>query len=551
MLQQLSIQNFALIDQVEIHFEKGLSVITGETGAGKSILLGALGLILGNRVDHSTLKDSSRKCIVEGTFDLSGYRLKAFFEKHDLDYADQSILRREVNGAGKSRSFVNDTPCTLEVMKLLGSQLIDIHSQQQSLLINDPLFQLSILDALAENQKSVLQYQQDYRAHQQLQIELKQAKEKVTESKKQEDYLNFQFQELESLNLQKGENEALEEEQNRFANSEEILRSLGQIQHIVSEREENLIGSFSTVKNLISKIKKYDTSFETLSERLNGLRIELEDISAEVEEKAASFEYHPERHQIVEDRLSEIHRLQQKHLLSEADDLLELKSEIEQQLLSITDSEGIIEKLEKQLSERRIALEEQSQSLTKRRLAVLPNLEEKVRKTLVSLGIPHAQLKVEHEMLTEFSKNGKDQFQFLFSANKGIVLSVVSKTASGGETSRLMLAIKQILADHQQLPTILFDEIDTGVSGEIAEKMGEILAKMGAKRQVISITHLPQLAAKGTHHYYVYKEVVNERSMTQIKQLKEEERVEEVAKMLSGKNLTEAAMNNAKELLAQ
>ncbi|MBL4709675.1 MAG: DNA repair protein RecN [Flavobacteriales bacterium] len=550
MLQQLFIQNFALIDQVDIRFEKSLSVITGETGAGKSILLGALGLILGNRVDHSALKDSSRKCIIEGLFDLSAYKLNHFFEQHDLDYSDQSILRREINGAGKSRSFINDTPCTLELMKQLGSQLIDIHSQQQSLLINDAQFQLNVLDALAGNQKILVQYQTDYTEFQKLQIELKQVQEQAVESKKQEDYLNFQFQELESLNLQIGENKGLEEEQNRFAHGEDILKNLGQIQQVINEEDGNLIANLNIVNQLISNIERFDISFVTLSERLNGLRIELEDVSAEIEGKAEAFEYDSERHQMVEDRLTEIHRLQQKHLVLDADELIELKSEIEGQLVSITNSEGKIEALTAQLEQKESELEKQAQLLRKKRLAVIMSLEKKVQKTLVNLGIPYAQLKVKQESLTLFSKNGKDQFQFLFSANKGIEPSLISKTASGGETSRLMLAIKQILADHQQLPTILFDEIDTGVSGEIAEKMGEILAQMGEKRQVISITHLPQLAAKGAHHYFVYKEVVKERSMTKIKQLKGEERVEELAKMLSGKNLTEAAMNNAKELLA-
>lgn len=549
MLQQLSIQNFALIDQVEIDFYNGLSVITGETGAGKSILLGALGLILGKRADHSVLKDSNRKCIVEGTFKLKSYDLQAFFIEHNLDYSDESILRREINGNGKSRSFINDTPCTLEVIKKLGIQLIDIHSQQQTLQINDASFQLKIVDALANNSSLLVDYKLTFEGYQNVTKKLAEFKIHIAEAKQQEDYLNFQFEELDKLNLQPEENDKLEQEQSRFANSEEILRNLSLGQNILSDKEENIIDQLGTFKQTLVQSEKFDEDFTSLLERVKSTLIELEDVASELESKAQLFEYDPERHQFVEQRLGEIHRLQKKHNCTQADDLIQIKEEIETQLLGLNNSDEALEKLEKELEKLESQISKQCKLLTKSRVSVLRKFEKQVQETLTHLGIPFAQLDVKHNILEEYSKNGKDAFDFLFSANKGIEPSVVSKTASGGETSRLMLAIKEILAKHQQLPTILFDEIDTGVSGEIAEKMGTILANMGKQRQVISITHLPQLAAKGEHHYFVYKDDANERSTTQLKKLSQEERVAELAKMLSGAIMTEAAMNNARELL--
>tara|TARA_B110000046_G_scaffold57595_2_gene64437 strand:- start:117234 stop:118889 length:1656 start_codon:yes stop_codon:yes gene_type:complete len=549
MLQQLSIQNFALIDRVEIDFYSGLSVITGETGAGKSILLGALGLILGNRADHSVLKDSSKKCIVEGSFNLKNYSLQNFFEENNLDYSDESILRREMNGSGKSRSFINDTPCALDVLKKLGVQLIDIHSQQQTLQINDASFQLKIIDALANSGDVFKSYKLGFRSYLELKKNISTFQADLAEAKQQEDYLNFQFEELAKLNLQEGENETLEQEQRRFANSEEILKNLSLGQNLLSDNEENITDQLALLKQGLAQSERYDESFGELLRRVNSALIELQDIASELEDKAQLFEYDPERHQYVEERLGEIHRLQKKHLCVNADDLIDKKESIETQLLGATNSDEALKKLQIELVEIEKKIEEQSIQLTKGRISVLDTFQQQVENTLKHLGVPFAKLVVKHQKLSEYTKDGKDAFNFLFSANKGIDATIVSKTASGGETSRLMLAIKEILAKQQHLPTILFDEIDTGVSGEIAEKMGEILANMGSQRQVISITHLPQLAVKGEHHYFVYKDVVDERSITQLKKLSKEDRVGEVAKMLSGATMTEAAMNNARELL--
>ena len=549
MLQQLSIRNFALIDRVEIDFYSGLSVITGETGAGKSILLGALGLILGNRADHSVLKDSTKKCIVEGSFKLENYSLQKFFEDNNLDYSDESILRREISGNGKSRSFINDTPCTLDILKNLGVQLIDIHSQQQTLQINDSSFQLKIIDALANSSNLLKEYKVNFRNYLELKKKISAFQLEISEGKQQEDYLNFQFEELHKLNLKEGENETLEQEQRRFANSEEILRNLSLGQSLLSEKEENIVDQIASLKQLLAQTERYDESFVELLARVNSTLIELQDVASELEDKAQLFEYDPERHQFVEERLGEVHRLQKKHQCMDADDLIEKKENIESRLLGLNNSDEALRKLEVELKNLENTIDEQSNLLTKGRISVLDGFQEQVENTLKNLGIPFAKLDVKHQKLLEYTKDGKDAFDFLFSANKGVDPAIVSKTASGGETSRLMLAIKEILAKHQQLPTILFDEIDTGVSGEIAEKMGTILANMGRQRQVMSITHLPQLAAKGEHHYFVYKDVVDERSITQLKKLSQEDRVGELAKMLSGATMTEAAMNNARELL--
>ena len=551
MLTHLHIQNFALIDQIEIDLSRGLSVITGETGAGKSILLGALGLILGKRADHTILKNKGRKCIVEGSFFIKDYPLKALFDKYDLDYSEESTLRREINGNGKSRSFINDTPCTLDVLKLIGGQLIDIHSQQQSKQINDPLFQLEVLDALAKNSELLQKYKLSYSIFKSLKIKFAEATAAALTLSKEQDFLNFQFKELESLDLKKGENEALEIEQIRFSNSEDVLNSLQQIQLLLEEDEDNLISKMGKLKQLISTVSKFDSGLDGFVERTQSLYLELQDMNSELSDKASDFEYQPERHQLVEERLGEIHRLHKKHGVESVEDLMELKNTLEEQLISISSSDERLDKLKQSIQGERNKLENFSSQLTKKRLAVISALQLKVEGTLKSLGISHAQFIVSFEPKNDFSSVGKDSFQFLFSANKGVVPTLVSKTASGGESSRLMLAIKDILAEHQQLPTILFDEIDTGVSGEIAEKMGAILSTMGEKRQVISITHLPQLAAKGNHHYFVFKDDSSERSITQIKRLTTDERLEELAKMLSGAKLTVAAMNNAKELLHQ
>lgn len=549
MLKQLSIQNFALIDELNIQFSEGLSVITGETGAGKSILLGALKLILGERADHSSLKNQSEKCIIEGTFSVANYDLKALFAEADLDYWDETIIRREISPQGKSRSFINDTPTTLEVLKKLGEKLIDIHSQHQSLQINDADFQLNVIDALASNDNLKRTYDLQFDKYLELRNQLKEVEHQAAEAQKEEDYLRFQFEELEALNLQAGESEELEKEQEFLANSEEILRNFSQIDGLLSQGDENALEILKQVKVLMNQSSRFFSDMEDLNQRFQSTLIELEDIAQEISNKAESLEFDPNRQQLVEERLGEIHRLQKKHLLEDAEKLIDLKTDLDHKLLSISDYEVQIEKLRKEFEDAKTALYQSADRLSKSRLNVIHKICKQVEISLKKLGIPHAQFNIEHQLLTEVQQNGRDSFDFLFSANKGMPPQKVAKTASGGEISRLVLSVKALLAEHQQLPTILFDEIDTGVSGEIADQMGSLLSEISTKRQVISITHLPQIAAKGQSHYFVYKSNDEERTKTQMRELSKEERLSEIAKMLSGKNLTEAAVNNAKELL--
>ncbi|MEQ8624534.1 MAG: DNA repair protein RecN [Vicingaceae bacterium] len=551
MLKQLSVQNFALIDQIKIDFDNGLSVITGETGAGKSILLGALSLILGNRADHDSLKDKTQKCIIEGAFDVSNYDLKSFFDHVELDYADNTIIRREINPQGKSRNFINDTPTTLGVMKSLGSRLIDIHSQHQSLKINDAVFQLEVLDALANNQTRLSNYQAIYSEFKQLSAKLDELRGEAAESKTQEDYLNFQFEELEALSLKEGEVEGLEIEQERFANSEEIINNMSQLITGLSQGETNVVDSLSQLKQLLSQTEKFDASLKEESERLTSLHIELLDLAAELESKAENFHHDPERQEIVEERLAEVHRLQVKHQLATADELIPLKIKLEQQLEAISTVDLQIIATEKELNKSKKDLEDLAIQLSKKRNEASKKLILAVENTIHQLGMQYAKLEVSHTNREDFNQYGLDDFEFLFSANKGMQPQLISKTASGGEISRLMLAIKRVLAEYKQMPTILFDEIDTGVSGEVANQMGIILEEIASQRQVISITHLPQIAAKGKSHFYVYKQEGGERSVSQMKRLNHDERVEEIAKMLSGSKLSEAARINAKELLSQ
>jgi len=551
MLHHLSIQNFALIDQLNIDFDKGLSVITGETGAGKSILLGALRLILGERADHNSLKNSEQKCIIEGTFKVTDYQLQQFFESNDLDYWEETIVRREISPQGKSRNFINDTPTTLEVMKNLGRKLIDIHSQHQSLQINDPAFQLKVIDALAGNYYLKEKYKKAYNTYTEDLEALAHLKNKASEAKKEEDFFKFQFEELSALALKDGEAKELSQEQEQLANSEDILRNFSQMEAMLSEQEGNVIEMMQQLKRLFAENSNYLPDFKELSDRFQSTTIELEDIAQDLSQQASSYEFDPNRQLYVEERLGEIHRLQQKHQLGDAEELLILLDEFDEKLQVISNYDDQIKKLENALFNSEKLVLELAEELQTKRLSVLPQLEKSVVKSLQQLGIPHADFKVEHQESEKVQKSGKDTFQFLFSANKGIPPQQLAKTASGGEVSRLVLSIKSLLASKQKMPTIIFDEIDTGVSGEVADQMGTVLNKLAENMQVISITHLPQIAAKGAAHFFVYKADEGERSTTQIMQLNEKDRLNEIAKMLSGKNLSEAALNNAKELLNQ
>ncbi|MEQ8909587.1 MAG: DNA repair protein RecN [Vicingaceae bacterium] len=549
MLKQLKVQNFALINQLEIKFEDELSVITGETGAGKSILLGALRLILGERADHGSLMNSHEKCVVEGQFSIKDYELESFFSRHDLDFWEETVLRREVTPQGKSRSFINDTPATLAVMKEIGGYLVDLHSQHQSLQLNEPAFQLEVIDALANTSLQKAAYGKLYFSWKDKLEAFNHLQERVQEAKRDQDYWQFQFDELEALDYKTGEESELNQEQEKLAHSEELIQQAQELASLLEEAEPNAIDLLKQAKGMIEQSERYMAELKPLSERFNSTLIELEDIKQELLEQFESIEHEPKRLEWMEDRLGEIHRLKKKHAIEEADQLVPIREELDRKLAEAGDFDAQLESMISEIKSLESALKEEGKKLSKQRLSVLPHLEVSVKETLQGLGIADAVLKVAHTTLETPTANGLDTFNFLFSANQGVAPQKLANTASGGEISRLVLAVKALLAEKKDLPTILFDEIDTGVSGEVADKMGVVLSKMAQNRQVISITHLPQIAAKGKQHFFVYKQSDAGKTYSQIKQLSQSERIDELAKMLSGSKTTEAALNNAKELL--
>ena len=550
MLKSLSVQNFSLIDNIDLKLEDGLTVITGETGAGKSILLGALSLILGERVKHDALKDKAKKCIVEGEFELKDFRIQQLFDDFDLDYEELIVFRREVTPLGKSRNFINDTPTTIDVMKRIGRELIDIHSQHQSLKINDKNFQLDILDSLASNKKAVEDYYKKYQAFQQVKKKLLEKKEYAGNSKKQEDYLLFQLNEIDALALEVGEIEELESEQQFFANREEVVHHFKLIEHIVSAEGGNLLGQFNQIDSSIASLQAHLTKMEEIKKRFDSLKIELDDLVREIESYESNFQFDPDRQRFVEERLTEIHHLQRKHGFETTNQLVKFRADLEKELNNIAHVDEEIKQLEQAVEEQEKQLYKDASEISKKRLAVIQKFETELQNILKELGMPNIEFKIDHLRKETIDSSGIDEFEFLFSANKGLPLKKISSTASGGEISRLMLGIKLILAEHKRLPCIIFDEIDTGVSGEIADKMGSMLEQLGVNCQVLSITHLPQIAAKGENHILVYKEEKENITRTSLRKLSGDDRISEMAKMLSGEKLSEAAINNARELLS-
>lgn len=551
MLKQLSIQNYALIEESAIAFPSGLTVITGETGAGKSILLGALGLVLGQRADTGILSNKGKKCVIEAVFNISQYKLKSFFKEQELDYEEETTIRREINPEGKSRAFVNDTPVNLNVLKQLAEQLIDVHSQHETLLLNDAEFQFEVLDAFAglKEEKSV--YKSAFRELKSKERKLKDLVEQELQSKKDADYLNFQFTELEQVNPVPGELKQLEEESDTLNNAEGIKSALSKAGYAVSGGEENLLSNLVSVKSLLNPLGKYGKRFEELAARVNSLVIELKDISAELADAEESVSFNPQRMQEVDAKLDQLNRLLKKHNLKDEAGLLELKAGLEQKLQAIGTLEHEIEKLNKEVKSETKAIQQKATALSEKRKAAIPKIEKNIREMLADLSMPNAQFKIECTQSESFHINGSDDLKFVFSANKGGEFKELHKVASGGELSRLMLCIKSQIARLTALPTIIFDEIDTGVSGDVAHKIGNILEKISGDMQVISITHLPQIASKGKHHLFVYKHDLDEKTVSNIKVLKNEERVLEVAKMLSTGKPTETAIQNARELISQ
>lgn len=552
MLQSIHIQNYALIDKLDIDFTPGFSVITGETGAGKSIILGAIGLLLGQRADVKAIKNGTSKCIVEARFCIASYGLESFFQELDLEYdPEECILRREVYASGKSRAFINDSPASLNQMKALGEKLIDVHSQHQNLLLNKEGFQLNILDILAQDEKQLEAYKQVYRHYKDISNTLEELIIQAEKSRQDEDYLRFQLEQLEEASLHSGEQTELEQEAETLSHTEEIKANLYKAQQLIDGTEAN--GILSQTKDCQQALQNISNVYPSASEwveRLRSCYIELKDIAHDLSVAEAETEFNPERLDYVNERLNLIYNLQQKHRVTTIEALLELAENYRHQLNDISSFDERIAELNQQKEALYNKVLEQARQLTNLRTKSAHHIEEQMKKLLIPLGMPNVRFAVELTSRKEPDLNGLDNVTFLFSANKNGALQNVASVASGGEIARVMLSLKAMIAGAVKLPTIIFDEIDTGVSGSIAEKMALIMRDMGRQnRQVISITHLPQIAARGTTHYKVYKKDTETGTNSYIHRLTPEERVKEIAHMLSGSVLTEAALNNARALL--
>jgi DNA repair protein RecN (Recombination protein N) len=549
MLQSIRIQNFALIEETEIQFNDGLTVITGETGAGKSILLGALGLTLGNRFDTNALNNKDKKCIIEARFDLSKYQLKSFFVENELDYEDVTSIRREITVEGKSRAFVNDTPVTLAIIKELSEQLIDIHSQHETILLKENHFQLELVDAFAKTTALYFDYKKQYFSLQKLKKQLAEFLEQELQAKKEFDYFQFQFTELEEANLKIGELKLLEDESETLENAEFIKGNLVKASVVINGGDENVLSAIAQLKQGLQSISKFGSQFNELYERINSLSIELKELNADINSVEEDVVYDNVKLEILNTQLDKLNKLLKKHNVKTEEELLEIKNSFEDKLQQFSSIELSIEKTQKEILEQEKNCLNLAKTLSKKRKESVSEIEENIKVLLSNLSMPNAQFKISISDLDTFSINGLDKIEFLFSANKGQDFKEIGKTASGGELSRLMLCLKSLLAERTLLPTIVFDEIDTGVSGDVADKIGIILEKMGKSLQVITITHLPQMASKGKNHLFVYKMDSKEKTTSHIKRLNEVERIEEIAKMLSSGKPTEIALKNANELL--
>ena len=550
MLRSLYIQNYALIEKLDIDFGSGFSVITGETGAGKSIILGAIGLLLGQRADVKSIRQGAAKCVIEARFEIAGYGMRPFFEENELEYEDECILRREVYASGKSLAFINDTPASLVQMKELGEQLIDVHSQHQNLLLNKEGFQLNVLDILAHDEEELNNYQSLHREWKQVQQDLEDLIVLAEQNKADEDYIRFQLEQLEDAQLAAGEQEELEQEADTLSHAEEIKAGLFRAGQVMNSDEGGLLSALKECLNTMLGLQKVYPSAGELAERLESSYIELKDISQEVSGKEEEIEFNPVRLEEVNDRLNLIYTLQQKHRVTTVDELLALADDYAAKLANITSSDEQIEELKVRSEALYSKVKKQAAVLTKLRTAAAREVEKQMAARLIPLGMPNVRFRVEIGARKEPGVHGADTVNFLFSANKNGALQSISSVASGGEIARVMLSVKAMIAGAVKLPTIVFDEIDTGVSGEIADRMADIMQEMGdSDRQVISITHLPQIAARGRAHYKVYKQDNETETNSHIRRLADEERIEEIAHMLSGATLTDAALNNAKALL--
>lgn len=549
LIKKLSIRNYAIIEELKIDFPQGLTIITGETGAGKSILLGALGLIMGERADSKSLYDESQKCVIEGTFEVGKYRLQSFFEENDLDYAPECLIRRELSTTGKSRAFVNDTPVRLETLKQLTSTLIDLHEQFDTLDIHNISFQLRMMDALAGNNDLLHEYQTHYKKFTADKRKRQQLIEQNKRSSQETDFLQFQLNEFSEIELVANEQEQLEAELDQLTNAEEIKTNLSAAFHNLTDGEAPLTGQLQEVVRQIAEVKKFHPDVPVLYQRLESILVEMEDIAGEFEKVAESTEFDPERIAVIQSRLDTIYRLQNKHRVKTIDELLGIQADIEAKLAAFGDLSADIEAIEKSLASQEKNLRSIARQLSEKRKKSAPSFTKKVLDLLKQLAMPHTRFEVEFKELDHLSPTGTDEVGFLFAANPGSRLQHIKDVASGGELSRLTLVTKSLVASAIPLPTLIFDEIDTGISGDVSLKMGNILRQLSNHHQVINITHSPQIAAKADAHYFVYKKVDANSTSTRVKLLSDEERVRSIAVMLSQNPPSESALQNARELI--
>ena len=549
MLASLSIKNYALIENLHVDFNQGLTIITGETGAGKSILLGGLSLILGNRADLSVLKKPDDKCIIEAVFNISSYNLEALFRQLDFDFEEQTIIRREILPSGKSRAFVNDSPVNLNNLKQLGERLIDIHSQHQTLQLVDDSYQFQVIDALANNKNNLLNYQNAYTTYQSLQKDLQDLINNQVDSIKEYDYNSFLLNELKEIDLDNCDLQLLEEEYETLNNIEDIQEGLAQAHNILSDDEIGVSSALINLKSITIKLSKYATKYQDLYVRIESASIELDDIFNELENLQSSLEIDPEKFENVSNKLQIINGLLKKHLVLNVSDLIEIRNDLEEKVRHTDKLDDIIEDKKEAVKKSKIEVDAIAKKINSSREGAIPVLKSQLESILEQLGMPNAKFEISLQFSDSYFENGKDVLSFLFTANKGGTFNELKKAASGGELSRIMLGIKSILSNYVQLPSIMFDEIDSGVSGEVSNKMADIMLNMSQKMQVFTITHLPQIAAKGHTHFKVYKEDVNNITQSALKQLNHDERIVEIAQMLGGKEISTSAVAHAKQLL--
>jgi len=549
MITSLSIENFALIEKLSVKFTDGFSVITGETGAGKSILLGALGLVLGKRADLSSLKNKEEKCIIEANFQIKNYNLKSFFEANDLDYEDETIIRREILPSGKSRAFINDTPVNLAELQELSNFLIDIHSQHQTQELSDDVVQFQIIDSVASNFNLINEYSSKLKEFKKYKLELKAKNEFLQSVLKEQDYNTFLLEELLAANLKSGEQEELELQFEKLNNVEFIKENLVKSLSIANEEQFGVLQNLKEIKLSFQKIAGFSNDYNALFERINSVLIEFDDIEKELNQLSETIYSNPDELQLINEKLQLIYALQKKHQVNSVDELLEIQNDLDNKVVSITTLESEINSLEKLIIELENQLNDLAIEIHENRVGAVPVLTDKLALILEQLGMANARFNIQLLAKEDFYSNGKDEIQFLFSANKGSDFGLLKKVASGGEMSRIMLAVKSVLSQYSKLPTIIFDEIDTGVSGEIAHKMGEIMKEMSKNMQVFAITHLPQIAGKGKEHFKVFKVIKDNQTQSELKLLSDDERIIEIAQMLSGSTISDSALNHAKELL--